>query len=120
MKKFLIISAVTLLTGCAAVDKVKQIWPRDHDPALVSGYVNLQVALNKVDCTNKDTIEPAAKDADWLNRYAEFRKDPQQISTKGIVENLQKAKDGNEAACKRWINLSNTRMKIIQEAWSGR
>ena len=120
MKKILVVCAVTLLTGCAAVDKVKEIWPRAHDPSLVSGFVSLQVNLDRVECNKKETIDLAARDADWLNRYAEFRKDPQRISTKGIVDNLQKAKEGNEAACNRWINLSKTRMKIIQEAWSGR
>lgn len=120
MKYLIAAGCMVLLTGCATVDKVKEIWPRAHDPSMVSGYVNLSVSLDKVDCKIKDSIEPAIKDADWLNRYAEFRKDPQRISTKGIVDNLTKAKEGNEAACNRWINLSKTRMKIIQEAWRGR
>lgn len=120
MRTLIIVGCISLLTGCAAVDKVKEIWPRAHDPSLVSGFVNLNLSLDRVDCKAKETIDVAAKDADWLNRYAEFRKDPQKVSTKGIVDNLQKAKEGNEAACQRWVNLSKTRMKIIQEAWSGR
>jgi hypothetical protein len=120
MKRFIIISAVMMLSGCAAIDKVKEIWPRDHDSALVSGFVNLQVSLEKADCSNKETILDAKKHADWLNRYAEFRNDPQRISTKGILDNLDKAIDGSEAVCKRWINLSKTRMDIIKGSWSGR
>lgn len=120
MKKLLILPLFALLTGCAVVDKVKQVWPRDHDPGLVSGYVSLSVKLDQVDCKQKTGIDEARQEADWLNRYAEFRNDPQKISTKGILDNLAKAKESNEAACQRWVNLSKTRMKIIQEAWSGR
>lgn len=112
--------AFSLLSGCAAIDKVKEIWPRDHDPSLVSGYVNLQVSLDKVNCTQKETVQEARKQADWLNRYAEFRNDPQKVSTKGIVDNLDKALEGSEASCTRWVNLSKTRMTIIKNAWSGR
>lgn len=120
MKKFIIIPLLVLLTGCTALDKVKQIWPRDHDPALVSGLITLSVKLDAVNCKAKTGIEEAKNDADWLNRYTEFRNDPQKVSTKGILDNLVKAKDANEAACNRWLNLSKTRIKIIQQAWSGR
>lgn len=120
MKKLFLVCVVSLLSGCAAVDKVKEVWPRDHDNALVSGYINLQVSLEKADCAKKDTLVEARKNADWLNRYAEFRNDPQRISTKGIVDNLDKATEGSEAVCKRWINLSKTRMDIIKNSWSGR
>lgn len=119
--KILITSIVLLsLSGCAAVDKVKQVWPRAHDPALASGLITLSVSLDKISCSTKDGIEEAKSTADWLNRYAEFRKDPQVVSTKAILENLDKAKEGNEAACNRWLNLSKTRVKIIKESWSGR
>lgn len=120
MKRLLAITLITLLSGCAVVDKVKEVWPRDHDNALVSGFIDLQVSLDKADCSKKDTLIEARKHADWLNRYAEFRNDPQRISTKGILDNLDKAVDGSEAVCKRWVNLSKTRMDIIKSSWSGR
>ena len=120
MKKFIIIPFLVLLTGCSTVDKVKQIWPRAHDPALAGGLITLSVKLDAVNCKEKTGIEEARKDADWLNRYTEFRDDPQKVSTKGILDNLDKAKDANEAACNRWLNLSKTRIKIIQQSWSGR
>ena len=120
MKKFILVPVFVLLSGCAAVDKVKQVWPRAHDPALASSYISLGVKLDAIDCKNRTGIEEAVKEADWLNRYAEFRNDPQKVSTKGILDNLAKAKESNEQACARWINLSKTRMKIIQEAWRGR
>lgn len=119
MKKFLIVLTI-LLSGCSTVDKVKQMWPRAHDSALVSGYVNLETSLEVADCKVKDNFDTILKHADWLNRYAEFRNDPQKISTKAILDNIHKAKDGNVAVCERWISLSKTRMKIIKESWSGR
>ncbi|NBV28525.1 hypothetical protein EBS02_05860 [bacterium] len=120
MKIILTIPLLLVLSGCAAVDKVKQVWPRDHDPALASSFINLSIKLDTINCSNKDGIEDSIKEADWINRYADFRSDPQKISTKAIHENLLKAKDSTEIVCQRWVNLSKTRMKIIQEAWRGR
>lgn len=121
MKK--IIAAILLtstLSGCTAIATVKQIWPRDHDPALVAGFVNLEVALEGIDCNNGHSLINPLEKAEWLNRYAEFRNDPQKVSTKAIIENLSKAQGASEVTCQRWVNLSKVRMKIIREAWAGR
>jgi hypothetical protein len=120
VKKLFLLCMIVSLSGCAVVEKVKQVWPRAHDPALVSGYVDLESELSKVSCKEKETIKPAKSKAEWLNKYAEFRNDPQQVSTKAIVDNFDKATIASEAVCDRWINLSKTRMSIIKEAWSGR
>lgn len=119
MKKLILISAL-LLSGCSTVDKVKEMWPRAHDPVMVSAYIDLERQLEEVSCKSKESINPAAYYADWLNRYAEFRSDPQRISTKAIVDNLEKAKKAPELVCERWLTLSKTRMSIIKESWSGR
>lgn len=120
MKKILIAVSILLLTGCSTVDKVKEMWPRPHDPVMVSAYVDLEKHLEGVSCKSKEGIDPALHKADWLNRYAEFRKEPQRVSTKAIVDNLEKAKKAPELVCDRWLMLSKTRMKIIKESWSGR
>jgi len=116
----LILISVLLLSGCSTVDKVKDMWPRAHDPVMVSTYIDLEKHLEEVSCKSKDSIDPAILKADWLNRYTEFRGDPQRISTKAILENLEKAKKAPELVCDRWVTLSKTRMKIIKESWSGR
>lgn len=108
------------LSGCAAVAYVSKIWPKDHDPAMVSSFVNLSIALDGANCEDKQTFKAVQKEADWLNRYAEIRDDPQKVSTKAILENIDKAMAAEAPACQRWVNLSKTRMKIIQQAWSGR
>lgn len=120
MKTLTLVLFVSLLSGCAVVDKVTQNWPRDHDPVMVSKYVDLSILLEKVSCTEQSSFEEPIRQAEWLNKYSEFRADPQTISTTNVLTNLQKAKDSSEAACKRWVNLANINMKNIKESWSAR
>jgi hypothetical protein len=116
----LILISVLLLTGCSSIDKVKEMWPKPHDPVMVGAYIDLERHLEEVSCKLKDGFDPAINKADWLNRYAEFKNEPQRVSTKAIFENLEKAKKAPELVCDRWVALSKTRMKIIKESWSGR
>lgn len=112
---------VSTLSGCAVIDKVSALWPRDHDPALVSGWVTLDTALDKVSCDDKETISTALVAADWLNRYTHFRNDPQKATTKIINENLSKAhRTENKVVCDRFVKLTFINMKTIKESWSGR
>ena len=119
MKRLLLITTL-LLSGCSSVDKVKEMWPKPHDPVMVGAYIDLEKQLEDVSCKSKESMEPAIHKADWLNRYTEFRNEPQRVSTKAILENLEKAKKSPELVCDRWVTLSKTRMKIIKESWSGR
>lgn len=112
---------VSVLSGCAVVEKVSAIWPRAHDPALVSGWVDLDVALSKANCSDRESLEPAIKAADWLNRYSLFRDDPQKITTKLVVENLVKARNTpSEKACETFVRLTIINTKTIKTSWSGR
>lgn len=120
MIKLIFLSFLIILPGCTTVDKIKRMWPRDHDPASATSLINLDIKLDAINCKEKTGIEEAKKEADWLNRYAEFRDETQKISTKGILNNLEKASVSNEATCNRWLNLSKTRIKIIQQAWGSR
>lgn len=117
MKLVIALITVIALSGCSTIEKY---WPRDHDPAMVTKYVDLEVKLTKVDCASKEGFDGAIKDADWLNRYLNFRGDPQKDSAKLILDNLQKASTSSEAACKRWVNLTNINMNIVKKAWEGR
>lgn len=121
MKKiFGAVVLVTVLTGCAAIDKVTSLWPRDHDPALATTYINLQLSLETVNCADKSTFNQSLLVSDWLNRYATFRKDPQMVTTEAILSNLKKAVESGEVACKRYVNLANINMKTLNESWSKR
>lgn len=110
----------TTLSGCAAIATIQAFWPRDHDPALVSGLVNLEMSLESVKCEEKNTFDIPLINADWLNRYTVLRGDPQKITTEAIFNNLKKAKESNDAACKRWINLTNINLKTLKGSWSKR
>jgi hypothetical protein len=111
---------VSLLSGCAVVDKVTQFWPRDHDSAMVSAYINLETQMQKASCSDSKSYQEASVTADWIRRYAEFRNDPQLQAAKNVSDNLKKATVASEPACKRWINLTNINMKLIKESWSAR
>lgn len=120
MKILATILFTVTLTGCAVVDKVKDYWPRDHDPALVSAYINLERELESASCTNQVGLISMVSIADWIDRYAQFRNDPQKIATNNIKVNLEKAANSSEAVCKRYLNLTKVNMKLIKESWSGR
>lgn len=108
------------LSGCAVVDKVKDYWPRDHDPALVSMYINLDTLLEKASCDRQEQFGPIIEVADWINRYSEFRNDPQKVATKNVRDNLEKASTASEAVCKRYLNLTKINMKLVKDSWSDR
>ena len=46
MKKLIII-AVLFLSGCSTIDKIKEVWPRAHDPVMVGAYIDLDKHIDK-------------------------------------------------------------------------
>ena len=120
MKIIVTLILAATLSGCAVVDKVKDYWPRDHDPALASMYISLEKELEKASCDRQDKFGPMIEVADWITRYSEFRNDPQKVATKNVRDNLEKASTSSEAVCKRYINLTKINMKLIRDSWSSR
>lgn len=110
----------TFLSGCATVNKIKDYWPRDHDPALVSMYINLEKELEKLSCDNQDKFYVSIEIADWINRYSEFRNDPQKVATKNVRDNLEKASKSSPAACKSYVTLAKINIDLIKDSWSKR
>lgn len=113
MKVIASLVVVVTLSGCSLL-------PVDHDSALVSKYVDLQMSIDSISCENKETFKEPIQLADWLNRYALFRQDPQQMATKALYTNLTQASAATVPVCERWVNLANINMKSIRTAWSGR
>jgi hypothetical protein len=116
MKKLLLIPLFVVLSGCAQI-KMMLV---EHDPMLVNGWVEVNVALEKAECGKPETWEPAKAAATKMNKYAQFRDEPHKENVKAIKENIDKASTSSEGACKRWVNLTNTRMDILQKAWGNR
>lgn len=123
MKTLLVLGTALILQGCTAVAVVKEYWPRSHDPALMSSWVNVDLKLERLNCENKDEAQFDATIADalWMGRYALARQDPQQQNANAIAENLTKAKTTkNVTVCKRWIELAKERQNILRKSWGSR
>ena len=114
MKKIISCTVLCLfLVGCSFI-------PKKHDTALATSYVNLSLIMDEINCDEASSIETAIYSAVWMERYAEFRDDPQIKTVSKIITNLESAVDSSPAACERWINLTNIKMKTLKKVWSKR
>ena len=123
MKRISLVILLTLnLAGCAAVQHIQDIWPKDHDPAMVSMWVDVKVALDAVDCDRKPTgweavVTPAKK----LAIYTDFRQDPQRDNVKGLAIHADKMSQGGSAMfCKLGKQTAQERLAVARKAWEGR
>ncbi len=122
MKTILSIFLVFSLSGCASVEWVKKVWPRSHDPQLVSQWVDVKVSIDSVNCEQTPTgwaqvVDPARK----LSIYAEFRKDPQQENLKGLLAHAERmSKGGSKAFCEIGKKTAQSRLDAARTAWEGR
>lgn len=116
-----IVLIALLLQSCTAVTIAKKYWPRDHDPALASAYVQTKIGSASISCKDKSKWQATEDQAKFLYEYALFRDDSQLESTKAIVDNLEKAKNTqSEKACEIWLDLVKQRIVVLNKAWSGR
>jgi protein-disulfide isomerase len=118
MKTINTLILVLLLSGCS----LAKYWPVPHDPALAQAYVNVQVSIKNISCADKSQGWKTALDqANWLQEYAGFRSDIQLESVTAVQVNLNKAFNTESIkACEIWVNLSKSRMQVLNKAWSGR
>ena len=117
MKKIIALSLLVGLNGCA---QIKMMLVK-HDPALANLYVETVVRVEEAKCDTPASLLIAQDAANRMAKYAEFRDDPQKESARAVQVNLGKAiATKDEAACKRWLNLSSQRLGILNKAWSDR
>lgn len=124
MKLFLTALAAVALTGCAALDSAQRVLPKDHDSYLVSRWVDIDLALDTVNCENPEGSRG------WVNvlvfserlaRYTEFRDDPQKDNMKALNNHVHKMKEGgSKAFCEMGIKSARSRLDAAKSAWSGR
>lgn len=114
----LLVTAV-LLTGCSTV---KKYWPRAHDPVLVSSWVDVKMAVDRVDCSQKDTGWSLAKDpAQRLYLLADFRADPQRDNLKGLRDHIDRmTQGGSKTFCELGKRTADARLSAAKTAWEGR
>jgi hypothetical protein len=109
-----ILVAVLFLSGCSVILPVK------HDPALFNSLVEVKVAVDKLNCDNKDWTDAQNK-ITHLKVYTEMRKDPQANSVSQLSEAIEKAKQSNNKTfCESILRINKTRIDVITDAWRGR
>jgi hypothetical protein len=122
MKLILTLLLAVSLSGCAVVDKVKQMWPRAHDPVLVDRWVTVSLAIERVDCAATptgwtDVVVPA----EHLARLTEFRNDPQAKNMRGLADHaVRMSKGGSKTFCELGKKTADQRLAAAKSAWEGR
>ena len=101
------------LVGCTFM-------PKKHDPILAGSFVDLSISLEDASCEDQFSIEETIYIAKWMEKYAMFREDPQLKTVTSIIKNLEKASYTSEAACERWLHITNIKMKTLKKVWSKR
>lgn len=116
MKKIIILAAF-VLSGCA---NFTAIWPRAHDPAMFDRLVDVKVAVDNLNCTDKKWDDVFSK-VEHLKVYATYKDDPQAPSVGGLWDALKKAHgSNNQKFCESVLTISKTRIDVIADAWKGR
>lgn len=119
-KSIIIISLTTLLSGCAAIETVKKYWPRSHDPVMFNHLITVDIAMEQVDCDKPDWTKVQSAVL-HLNRYAEWRKDPQNENLKGLSAHVDRmSKGGNKTFCELGKKTGKARIDAAKSAWEGR
>ena len=112
--KSLVALAVVLLTGCSI------ILPKPHDPVMFSDLVDVKIAVDKLDCKNKN-FEPALVKVERLKVYTKLREDPQAEAVEQLEVALKKANESKSVVfCDSILRLNKTRIDVIVDAWRGR
>lgn len=113
MKTVLALLTLTL-SGCAF------IFPKPHDPVMFSDLVDVKIAVDKLDCKNKN-FEPTLLKVERLKVYTKLREDPQAEAVEQLETALKKANDSKSVVfCESIIRLNKTRIDVIVDVWRGR
>jgi hypothetical protein len=122
MRGIILAITVLALTGCATVDRVRQLWPRAHDPVLVDRWVLANISITAVDCAQSptgwlNTVQPT----EHLAQLAEFRRDPQAENLRGLAQHTQKmSQGGSKMFCELGKKTAAQRLAVARTAWEGR
>ena len=119
MKRILLLLSVLALQGCSVM-AISAIWPKPHDPVMFDNLVSVKVAVDKLNCDDKNWTDAENK-IHHLKVYAELRKDPQANSIAQLEGAMEKAKlSTNKMFCDGVVKINKTRIDVIVDAWRGR
>jgi hypothetical protein len=111
------------LSGCAAVDWVKERWPRAHDPVMAEMWVNTRIALDRVRCDQQPTgWLQVSTESQRLWMIADFRNDPQRANLRGLMDHAQKMSEPtvSQRFCELGKKTAESRLSAARTAWEGR
>jgi hypothetical protein len=119
MKKLILLLMVLCLNGCSIM-AISALWPKDHDPVMFDNLVSTKIAVEKLNCEDKNWTDAETK-LHHLKVYSELRKDPQAISITQLQEAIGKAKASDKKLfCESILKINKTRIDVIVDAWKGR
>jgi hypothetical protein len=114
IKKISSILFIVFVSGCSF------ILPRPHDPSMFNNLVEVKIAVDKLNCDDKNWADAEYK-IERLKVYASLRKDPQADALGKLQEAVVKAKNSNNKSfCESVIKINKTRINVIADAWRGR
>lgn len=112
--KRLILALAVVLSGCAI------IFPIPHDGAAFNNLVEVKIAVDKLNCTDKNWSDAFSK-IQKLKVYTTLRDDPQAPAVDSLEVSLKKAYESkNEKFCESVVKINKTRVDVITDAWRGR
>lgn len=119
MKRLILILAVCL-GGCSTISELTQLWPKPHDPVMFDQAVSVKLALDKMNCDDKNWNDVEYK-IQHLKVYSELRNDPQAKSIGQMQEAVARAKASDKKLfCESILKFNKTRIDVVIDAWKGR
>ena len=114
MKRLILSLSLVVLSGCAV------IFPIPHDGTAFNNLVEVKIAVDKLNCTDKNWSDAFSK-IEKLKVYTTLRNDPQAASVEGLETALKKAQESkNEKFCESIVKINKARVDVITDAWRGR
>ena len=114
MKRLVLVLCLLVISGCAI------IFPIPHDGAAFNNLVEVKVAVDKLNCIDKNWNDAFSK-IEKLKVYTKLRDDPQAPAVESLETALKKAYDSkNEKFCESILKINKTRVDVITDAWKGR
>jgi hypothetical protein len=114
MKRLFLALSLVVLSGCAV------IFPIPHDGAAFNNLVEVKIAVDKLNCTDKNWSDAFSK-IEKLKVYTTLRNDPQASAVDSLEIALKKAQESkNEKFCESVVKINKARVDVITDAWKGR
>lgn len=114
MKRLLVALSLAILSGCAVIFSIP------HDGAAFNNLVEVKIAVDKLNCTDKNWSDAFSK-IEKLKVYTTLRNDPQASAVDSLEIALKKAQESkNEKFCESVVKINKARVDVIADAWKGR